>query len=110
MGDQSISRYTILYVTKPPGQLSLAILPFVGTMCTDQTALGPYFLISLEWHDVFTGHPNAVVVIDSWHNGDRPFTCNWIYCGKKFTRSDELQRHKRTHTGLPRLCHSTGHT
>jgi len=35
----------------------------------------------------------------SWHNGDRPFTCNWIYCGKKFTRSDELQRHKRTHTG-----------
>jgi len=41
-----------------------------------------------------------VIVGDSWHNGDRPFTCNWIYCGKKFTRSDELQRHKRTHTGL----------
>lgn len=34
-----------------------------------------------------------------WHMGDRPFMCNWIYCGKKFTRSDELQRHKRTHTG-----------
>lgn len=31
--------------------------------------------------------------------GDRPFMCNWVYCGKKFTRSDELQRHKRTHTG-----------
>ena len=43
---------------------------------------------------------DAVVVAVSWHNGDRPFTCNWIYCGKKFTRSDELQRHKRTHTGL----------
>jgi hypothetical protein len=38
-----------------------------------------------------------------WHNGDRPFTCNWIYCGKKFTRSDELQRHKRTHTGEKRF-------
>ena len=46
-------------------------------------------------HDYKSGC-NAVV---SWHNGDRPFTCNWIYCGKKFTRSDELQRHKRTHTG-----------
>lgn len=34
-----------------------------------------------------------------WHNGERPFECNWMFCGKKFTRSDELQRHKRTHTG-----------
>lgn len=25
--------------------------------------------------------------------------CNWSFCGKRFTRSDELQRHKRTHTG-----------
>nr|1SP2_A Chain A, SP1F2 [Homo sapiens]1VA2_A Chain A, Transcription factor Sp1 [Homo sapiens] len=29
----------------------------------------------------------------------RPFMCTWSYCGKRFTRSDELQRHKRTHTG-----------
>ena len=23
--------------------------------------------------------------------GDRPFVCSWYYCGKRFTRSDELQ-------------------
>ncbi|RUS81937.1 hypothetical protein EGW08_010282, partial [Elysia chlorotica] len=27
------------------------------------------------------------------------FACSWLFCGKRFTRSDELQRHKRTHTG-----------
>jgi hypothetical protein len=26
-----------------------------------------------------------------WHSGDRPFVCSWYYCGKRFTRSDELQ-------------------
>lgn len=26
-----------------------------------------------------------------WHSGDRPFVCTWYYCGKRFTRSDELQ-------------------
>jgi uncharacterized Zn-finger protein len=31
--------------------------------------------------------------------GERPFLCNYMYCGKRFTRSDELQRHLRTHTG-----------
>jgi len=34
-----------------------------------------------------------------WHTGDKPYTCDWIYCNKRFTRSDELQRHLRTHTG-----------
>ncbi|KFP64164.1 Transcription factor Sp2, partial [Cariama cristata] len=34
------------------------------------------------------------------HTGERPFVCNWVFCGKRFTRSDELQRHARTHTGL----------
>ena len=34
-----------------------------------------------------------------WHTGERPFVCNWLFCGKHFTRSDELQRHLRTHTG-----------
>lgn len=23
--------------------------------------------------------------------GERPFICNWMFCGKRFTRSDELQ-------------------
>ncbi|XP_063606908.1 uncharacterized protein LOC134781630 [Penaeus indicus] len=27
------------------------------------------------------------------HSGERPFVCNWIFCNKAFTRSDELQRH-----------------
>lgn len=32
-----------------------------------------------------------------WHTGERPFVCNWVFCGKRFTRSDELQRHRREH-------------
>ncbi|KAF1764956.1 hypothetical protein GCK72_004907 [Caenorhabditis remanei] len=32
------------------------------------------------------------------HTGDRPFVCDWIDCEKRFDRSDQLIRHKRTHT------------
>lgn len=35
--------------------------------------------------------------------GERPYECSWSFCGKKFTRSDELQRHRRTHTGEKRF-------
>ena len=31
--------------------------------------------------------------------GEKPFICSFDYCKKKFARSDELSRHKRTHTG-----------
>lgn len=31
--------------------------------------------------------------------GEKPFTCSWEGCDKKFARSDELSRHRRTHTG-----------
>ncbi|KAF3815953.1 hypothetical protein GH733_016058 [Mirounga leonina] len=31
--------------------------------------------------------------------GERPFPCTWPDCLKKFSRSDELTRHYRTHTG-----------
>uniref|UniRef100_A0A3B3Z6L1 C2H2-type domain-containing protein n=1 Tax=Periophthalmus magnuspinnatus TaxID=409849 RepID=A0A3B3Z6L1_9GOBI len=34
-----------------------------------------------------------------WQLRERPFVCSWMFCGKRFTRSDELQRHRRTHTG-----------
>ncbi|NWY08264.1 KLF9 factor, partial [Nothoprocta ornata] len=32
-------------------------------------------------------------------SGERPFPCTWPDCLKKFSRSDELTRHYRTHTG-----------
>ena len=31
--------------------------------------------------------------------GEKPFVCNWESCDRKFARSDELTRHRRTHTG-----------
>uniref|UniRef100_A0A4W5PH30 Sp6 transcription factor n=1 Tax=Hucho hucho TaxID=62062 RepID=A0A4W5PH30_9TELE len=39
----------------------------------------------------------------SLEDGDRPFVCNWLFCGKRFTRSDELQRHLQTHTGAKKF-------
>lgn len=36
-------------------------------------------------------------------SGERPFECTWAGCGKKFSRSDELTRHYRTHTGEKRF-------
>ncbi|CAD6197048.1 unnamed protein product [Caenorhabditis auriculariae] len=37
------------------------------------------------------------------HAGNKPFACDWQHCNKRFTRSDELQRHRRTHTGEKRF-------
>ena len=44
---------------------------------------------------------NTVCVCVS--SGERPFECTWPDCGKKFSRSDELTRHYRTHTGEKRF-------
>ncbi|CAF1540522.1 unnamed protein product, partial [Rotaria sordida] len=30
---------------------------------------------------------------------EKPFSCSWSNCDKTFARSDELSRHRRTHTG-----------
>ena len=35
--------------------------------------------------------------------GEKPFSCNWENCQRSFARSDELARHKRTHTGEKRF-------
>ncbi|KFQ27482.1 Transcription factor Sp2, partial [Mesitornis unicolor] len=48
------------------------------------------------------------------HTGERPFVCNWVFCGKRFTRSDELQRDKRfecaqCHKRFMRSDHLTKH-
>uniref|UniRef100_A0A665UBJ6 C2H2-type domain-containing protein n=1 Tax=Echeneis naucrates TaxID=173247 RepID=A0A665UBJ6_ECHNA len=40
----------------------------------------------------------------------RPFKCKWEGCERQFARSDELSRHRRTHTGEKKfvcpMCHS----
>ena len=34
------------------------------------------------------------------HTGEKPFACDWQDCGWRFSRSDELARHKRSHSGV----------
>jgi len=41
--------------------------------------------------------------IEGAHTGIRRYHCTWQLCQKKFTRSDELQRHFRIHTGEKRF-------
>jgi len=38
------------------------------------------------------------------HTGDQPFACNHEDCGKRFSQSSALTRHKRTHTGDQRYA------
>ena len=41
----------------------------------------------------------------SHHEGHKPYLCPVAHCDKSFTRSDELQRHVRTHDGTrPYAC------
>ena len=46
---------------------------------------------------------------DSFHftvcvaSGEKPFKCKWQGCERRFARSDELSRHRHTHTGEKRF-------
>uniref|UniRef100_A0A2K5Q3A3 C2H2-type domain-containing protein n=1 Tax=Cebus imitator TaxID=2715852 RepID=A0A2K5Q3A3_CEBIM len=44
-----------------------------------------------------------------WHSGERPFVCNWMYSAKRFIRSGELQRHRRTHTECSKCFMRSNH-
>lgn len=37
--------------------------------------------------------------LDFFVSGEKPFSCSWKGCDRRFARSDELSRHRRTHTG-----------
>lgn len=49
----------------------------------------------------------AMVVAVRRVAGERPFACSWLFCTRRFSRSDELQRHMRTHTGDKRFVCET---
>ena len=42
---------------------------------------------------------NTISLVCALIVGEKPYLCDWSQCGRKFARSDELARHKRTHTG-----------
>ena len=37
-------------------------------------------------------------------SGEKPFPCTWENCDRRFARSDDLARHRRTHTGEKRFA------
>lgn len=45
-----------------------------------------------------------VIFSSCFNTGEKPFPCTWEGCDRRFARSDELARHKRTHTGEKRFA------
>ena len=43
-----------------------------------------------------------------WHTGERPFLCLWPSCGRRFIRSDEMQRHHSVHMEKRFKCNECG--
>lgn len=37
--------------------------------------------------------------------GEKPYQCDFPDCGRRFSRSDQLKRHQRRHTGTPVTRH-----
>jgi uncharacterized Zn-finger protein len=58
----------------------------------------PFCWVALSNTGQYKGHIRI-------HTGERPYICDFLECGKSFTRNEELTRHKRIHTGLrPYAC------
>lgn len=52
----------------------------------------------------------VLVVVVAVRAGEKPFACDFDDCDRRFARSDELARHRRTHTGEKRfVCPLCGH-
>ena len=40
-----------------------------------------------------------------WHTkGKKLFVCTWLFCGQRFTNSDDWQKHLKTHWGQKRYA------
>lgn len=79
-----------------PGASSLQMLPNYSS-ATSVLSAGAPGLSSL--HSMSSLYPHSALAA---HQG-LPFVCNWVsagneYCGKRFTSSEELLQHLRTHT------------
>lgn len=48
-----------------------------------------------------------VFVLFLFFAGEKPYQCDVTDCGRRFSRSDQLKRHQRRHTGTLSYCMSS---
>ena len=74
-----------------------------GKKYTKLSHLKVSFFLLVNWYSPNVTLPQAHMCA---HTGEKPYSCPWSECDYKFSRSDELTRHKRKHAGLkPFQCH-----
>lgn len=80
--------------------------PKVSIICKKVTQLW-WIQMKFLCRTKFQTKPHFTVFVPT---GEKPFKCKWEGCERRFARSDELSRHRRTHTGEKRfacpMCHS----